>query len=276
MIEALILAGGGYLVLLAALFLLQRRLIYYPAGDLPTPRSLGLADFEAVRLATEDGLSLVAWYAPAGPEGRTIVLFHGNAGHIAWRAEKIRPYRAAGHGVLLVEYRGYGGNPGRPSERGLHRDARAALDFLDGRGVRREAIVLYGESLGAAVALALAEEAAVGGVVLEAAFTSLADVAAHHYWWAPVRCFLLDRFDNVARISRVEAPLLILHGEADDIVPARLARRLFEAAREPRSLRLIPGAGHNDLDRFGVERPVLEFLAGLPRGGTGAAEGSDT
>ena len=165
----------------------------------------------------------------------TILYLHGNGGHIGYRGDRVRPFIDAGFGVLLVEYRGYGGNPGRPSEQGLMSDARAALVFLNTAGALPAATVLYGESLGSTVAGAIAAEQAAAGqpvaaLVLEAPLSSVSDVAAHHYPWMPVRWLLKDRFQAVARIAGVGAPVLIIHGEADEIVPIRHGRALFEAA----------------------------------------------
>ena len=164
-----------------------------------------------------------------------------------------------------MEYRGYGGNPGRPSELGLMSDARAALAFLDAAGVPPAETVLYGELLGSTVAVAIAAERAVGGqpvaaLVLEAPLSSVSDVAAYHYPWMPVRWLLKDRFEAAARIADVGAPVLIVHGDADEIVPIRYGRALFEAAQEPKEAAWIPGGGHEDLAQFGLSRIVLDFL----------------
>jgi fermentation-respiration switch protein FrsA (DUF1100 family) len=166
--------------------------------------------------------------------------------------------------VVLAEYRGYGGNPGRPSEAALQRDGVALLDALRLRDVPPARIVVYGESLGSGVALHLASAERFAAVVIEGGFSSLSEVAQHHYPWLPVRPFILDRFDNLARIGAVDAPILILHGLDDEVVPVRLARRLYDAAPEPKALALLPGVGHNDLYiRGGIER-VLGFLSKTP------------
>jgi len=267
-VEFALVAAAAYLAMMVVMFVFQRQMTYFPDPVLPTPTEVGLGAMSVARLATEDGLDLVAWYRPA-PEGRqTIAYFHGNGGHIGYRAERVRPYLAADYGVLLVEYRGYGGNPGRPAEAGLYRDGRAALAFLARAGVTPADTILYGESLGCAVALAMAAEARVGAIVLEAPFTSLPALAAHHYWWTPARWFVRDRFDNLARIAGVAAPVLVIHGEDDAVVPVEHGRRLFARAAEPKQARFIPGAGHEDLDAFGLHGLVLDFLSDhSPAGG---------
>lgn len=259
-----LLAGGAllYLALLGALFGGQRRLIYLPDTVTPDPAQAGVPEMRPVRLSTGDGLSLLAWYRPAlDPEGATLVYFHGNAGHIGMRGAKVKPYLEAGYGVLLPSFRGYSGNPGRPSEEGLYRDARAALDYLEAAGVEAERIVLYGESLGSGVAVEMAARKPAAALVLEAPFTSIPDVAAYRFPFMPVRYLVHDRFDSQAKIARVSAPVLIVHGERDATVPARFGRKLFAAASEPKEIRLIPKGGHNDLYDHGMAEIVLDFLA---------------
>lgn len=257
---------GGYLMLVAALYLMQRQLLYLPDRSAPNRIASGVPEISEARLQTDDGLDLLAWHLPAAPGRATIVYLHGNGGDIGYRGDRVRPFIDAGFGVLLVEYRGYGGNPGQPSEQGLISDARAALVFLEAAGVASAATVLYGESLGSTVAVAIAAERAAAGkpvaaLVLEAPLSSVSDVAAHHYPWVPVRWLLKDRFEAIARIAHVGAPVLIVHGEADDIVPIRYGRALFEAAREPKEAAWIPGGGHENLADFNLRRIVFGFLA---------------
>ena len=190
----------------------------------------------------------------------TIAYFHGNAGNIADRGFKVRPFLDAGLGVLLVGYRGYGGNPGAPSEAGLFADGRAALDFLAGQGVPANRIVVFGESLGSGVAVLLASERRLGAVVLEAPFTSAADAGQRAYPFLPVRRLIRDRFDSLSRIGAIGAPLLIVHGECDRVVPADQGRRLLAAAAEPKEGVFLPEAGHNDAFEHGSVRLALEFL----------------
>ena len=222
---------------------------------------------ETVSFPTGDGLTLTAWYrAPAAPGGAVIVHFHGNAGHRGDRAPLMRPYLDAGFGVLLTDYRGYGGNPGKPTEAGLYADGRAALAYLAGRGVAADRVVLYGESLGTAVAVRLATEQRVGAVVLEAPFTSAVDIGAAAYPFVPVRWLMLDRFNSLSRIAHIGAPLLVLHGGMDATVPIAHGRRILAAAAEPKEGRFYDAAGHNDPPAFsGAE----EVIAGLARHGLG-------
>ena len=251
----------GYALLLGGCYALQRSLMYFPAAALPSPAAAGVPEMVPVTLRTDDGLALKAWYAAArAPRSPSIVYFHGNAGNIADRAYKVRPMLDAGLGVLLVSYRGYGGNPGAPSEAGLFADGRAALDFMGREGVPAARIVAFGESLGSGVAVRLASERRLGAVVLEAPFTSAADAGQHAYPFLPVRQLIRDRFDSLSRIDTIGAPLLIVHGERDRIVPADHGRRLLAAASEPKEGVFLPEAGHNDAFEHGSVRAALEFL----------------
>lgn len=255
-------AVGGYGELLGAAAAMQRSLIYFPDGVRPEPDRRVLPGIEVVTLDTADGLSLVAWHqAPRRLDLPTLVYFHGNAGHLGLRAAKLAPYLAAGYGGLLTSWRGFSGNPGRPSEAGLYEDGRAALAFLTARGIGPSRTVLYGESLGTGVAVQLATEIGPAAIVLEAPYTSIADIAAWRVPIAPVGPFVIDRFDSAAKIERVSAPLLIVHGEDDHTIPVRFGRRLHEAANQPKHGVFIRGAGHLDLYDHGMAGIALDFLA---------------
>jgi fermentation-respiration switch protein FrsA (DUF1100 family) len=254
-------AAVGYGLAIGVIYFTQDRLMYHPDTRRPDRALAGLEDMAEVTLRTEDGLELLAWYKPpVGNPGVTLVYFHGNAGNIAWAWPKARPLLDAGLGLLLVGYRGYGQNAGTPSEAGFYADGRAALDFLASRQVAEGRVALYGESLGTGVAVQMAVERPVGAVILESPYTSTVDVGAEIYSFLPVRLLARDRFDSVGKIAEIEAPLLVLHGEADSIVPVRLGRALLAAAREPKEGVFIPGAGHGDLWRDGVRQTVLDFL----------------
>ena len=240
----------------------QRSLTYYPDRTRPTPSESGVPELAPVTLETEDGLSLLAWHAPPRAEGaRSLIYFHGNAGHIGMRGFKVRAYLNAGLGVLLTTWRGYSGNPGTPTEDGLYADGRAARAFLRARGCGDDQQILYGESLGTGVAVHLARESSPAALVLEAPYSSVVDIASGRFPLLPVGPLIADRFDSAAKIGRVAAPLLIVHGERDRTIPVRLARKLFKRAREPKEGVFIPEADHADLPEFGLPTYVLEFLA---------------
>ena len=268
----LALVAAVYVALVGGMYTFQRSMMYLPSTATPSPVASGVPEMTQVDFKTDDGLTLTSWYRPAAGGHLTIVYFHGNAGHIGYRGPKIRPYLEAGYGVLLVSYRGYGGNPGNPTEQGLYQDGRSAMAFLHARGVKPGETVLFGESLGCGVAVQIALEQAsdahpVAAVVLEAPPSSITDVAGHHYFWAPVRWLLKDRFESKAKIAHVNAPVLIVHGENDRVVPIRFGKMLFGAAVDPKRAVWVPGADHNNLDSFGAYERVLEFLKARPEPG---------
>ncbi len=240
--------GFGALVVL--IWLAQRSLIYFPARDTPTPADYGLPEAEVVRVTTDDGLELVAWYVPGpdvGASGWTVVVFNGNAGHRGHRAGLAMRLAGQGHAALLVDYRGYGGNPGSPTEDGLLRDARAVWAMLASRpDVDLSRVAYFGESLGAAVAVQLAVEHPPAALILRSPFSSLANIGRTHYPWLPVRWLLRDQFSSIDHIARMDVPLLVIAGDADRIIPLSDTRRLFDAARSPKRLVVIEGADHND------------------------------
>lgn len=253
-------AAVAYAAVLAYLYLFQRQLLYFPDRSRPQLADLAELGVREVTLRSSDGLSLLSWYLPPRGERPAVLYFHGNGGHISYRAERIRRFAREGYGVLLLEYRGYGGNPGTPSEAGLYRDAAAATAFLADSGIGPRRLVLYGESLGSAVAVQVAAEREVAAVVLESPFTSIAAVAQHHYPYVPAALLVLDRFDSLSRIGGVGAPVLMLHGGRDGIVPARFGEELYAAAREPKERWLAPDAGHEDLARFGALDAAVAFI----------------
>lgn len=254
-----------YGVLVGVLYFIQRSMMYFPWPEAPIPASSGVPEMRPVKLATADGLTLTSWYLPA-PAGRpTIVFFHGNAGHIGHRGIKGRAFLDAGFGLVLVGYRGFGGNPGRPNEPGLYADGRAALLFLAQSGVSAEQLVLYGESLGSGVATQLAFEAAkdgkpVGAVVLEAPFSSVAAAAQHHYPYLPAYWLVKDRYASIEKIANIGAPLLVIHGERDQVIPARMGQEVFAAAREPKEALWLSDADHNNVFEHGAASTVIAFI----------------
>jgi len=255
-----------YVALVGGLFFFQRQLLYHPDKTRPQLAGLEQIGVREVVLSTEDGLSLLSWYLPPRPDrqhqtGRPVIAyFHGNGGHIGYRVERLLRFAREGYGVLMLEYRGYGGNPGTPSEAGFYADARAALGFLEREGVAPKRLVLYGESLGSGVAVELAAERDVAGLILEAPFTSVAEVAQHHFPYVPAARLVIDRFDSLSRIGKVRAPILFLHGERDRVVPVRYGRALFNAAPEPKEGWFVPEAGHEDLARHGALDAVVAFI----------------
>ncbi len=231
------------------LYLSQSRLLYYP--ELPsrtvdaTPAEVGLP-FENLRLTTGDGIQLHAWYVPAVAPRGTLLFCHGNAGNIAHRLDSIRLFHSLGLNVLIFDYRGFGESEGKPSEQGTYRDVRAAWNYLhENRGIAARQIVLFGRSLGAAIVVDLASQVPSAGVILESAFTSVPDMAAHLYPWLPVRFLVRYRYDSAAKIGRISSPVLVIHSREDEIIPYSQGEELFAQASEPKQFLELNG-GHND------------------------------
>jgi fermentation-respiration switch protein FrsA (DUF1100 family) len=255
-----------YLVLVAAAWLFQRRLIFLPFGEVPSPAAVGLSNVEPVVLHTEDGLELHGWLVAAAEPGSgiTVIHFNGNGGNRAHRAPFAAALARRGVATLLFDYRGYGENPGSPSEDGLARDARAVRAFATGRpDIARGRIVYYGESLGTAVALQLALDEPPHALVLRSPFTSLVDVAASVYPFLPVRWLLGEQFAAAARVGELRCPVLVIVGGADRIIPVGLSERVYRAAPQPKRLVRFDGADHNDYELIAADElidAVVEFL----------------
>lgn len=238
---ALILLAIGIGV--ALIWVFQRRFVYFPATDTPSPP----ADVEEISYVTDDDLELTGWLLPVREPVATVVVFPGNAGHRQARVPLARALSDRGIATLLVDYRGYGGNPGAPSEEGLAADARAAVAHLRTRpDVDGDRLVYFGESLGAAVAVTLATTEPPAALVLRSPFTSLPDIGSHHYPWLPVSALARDRYASIETIERIDVPVLVVAGSADRIVPPTQSRRLYEAVPGPKRLVVVDGAGHND------------------------------
>lgn len=246
-----VLAVSALLLILAV----QRRLIY------PAPRTQPpaiAAGFEAVSLATADGLKLVAWHARAQNGRPTLIFFHGNGDSLLGAVAATRSLVAAGYGVLLPEYRGYGGNPGSPSETGLYDDARAAAGFLNARGVADGAIVAIGNSLGSGPATQLAAERSLAGLVVVSGFASLGSVAAQAFG-LPIGFLVRDRYDNAAKVARLATPVLILHGDADRVVAVSHGRTLGQGGGNI-AYREFAGVGHDLAYRPEAQAATLDWL----------------
>jgi fermentation-respiration switch protein FrsA (DUF1100 family) len=262
----------AYLAIVVLLMLLEDSLLYFPAkypdGDW-NPAGLVFEDawFEAA-----DGPKLHGWYVPHESPRAVILFAHGNAGNISHRADLLAELHRLGTAVLAFDYRGYGRSEGSPNERGVIEDARAARKWLARRaGIGEEEIVLMGESLGGAVAVALAAESPARGLVLENTFCSAHDVAAYHYRWLPVRQLMRTKLDSAGVIGNYHGPVLQFHGSADTIVPLELGRKLFDTANEPKQFVLIQGADHNDPRGPQFYLELDRFLANLPPAGSAVA-----
>ncbi len=260
-----------YAAIMAAMYFWQRSFLYFPDAARSAPADVELPDVVERIIETADGQKLIAWYGRAKPGQPTVLYFHGNAGALEVRRERIRKYLDRGRGMFMMAYRGYSGSSGQPSEAANVADAQAAYDALIKEGVKPDDIIIYGESLGSSVAVQLARVKPAAGLVLDSPFTSVTDRAAEIYPWLPVRWLLRDRYESSRYIGDVKTPLFILHGEADDIVPVAMGRTLFALANEPKEIVTLPGAGHGDHYLFGSFEAINAWIDRLRAGSTGAA-----
>lgn len=264
---ALLSIGAALLLILPLLLWYEPRLIYYPHFPTrqheQTPNTLGFA-FEDVHLTAQDGTKVHGWFVPVSDSSAPTILFlHGNAGNISHRVERLEIFRDLGVHLLLLDYRGYGQSEGIPNENGTYGDALAAYQWLIQKGADPKQIVIYGESLGTAIAVDLAAKQPCGGVVLEAPFTSIGDMAQKMFPVLPVRRLVRNRYDSLSKIAQIQAPLLIFHSRTDEVIPFRHAERLA-AASHARLVELQ--GGHSDLFLVSAERykqAMRQFLADL-------------
>lgn len=266
--RTMMLALFAYAVLLVIMFVNQRSFLYVPYKIFPNPTLIGVGDMQVIEVTTADNLKLKALYkAPATPSMPVIVLLHGNGGSIAIRGYRAREFiDNGGYGYLLAEYRGYAGNPGKPSEQGLYDDARAYMKWLTAdQKIPQNQIVLYGESLGTGIATQMAlEYAGVRALVLEAPYTTMQAVAQKHMFWLPAYLLIRDRYNNIDKIQGVKAPLLVLHGAKDNIVPFKQGTKVFQNAKTDKRFEAFSEGGHNDLYKYESGAKIRDFLAAHP------------
>jgi len=265
-VNILIAAASTYGLLLLLIFLFQARLIYFPnvGRELAaTPRDAGL-DYEDVQLRSADNVVLNGWWVPTRDARGAVLILHGNAGNISHRIGYLTLFNRLHYATLLIDYRGYGKSGGSPSEEGTYRDAEAAwLHLVETRKVNARDIVIVGESLGGAVATWLAAKYPPRALIIASAFTSVPDLGAQIYPWLPVRLLARIRYDNLDRIAKIAAPVLVAHSRDDEIVPFAHGEALFAAAREPKQFLAMRG-GHNDALVFARDEwaaAVAAFLA---------------
>ena len=280
--EITLLLAAGIVAIILWLRWSEPRMLYYPVHEIDsTPDTHGL-NYEDVTLTTSDGIHINGWFLPAPQPAITshvssvtghgspitVLFFHGNAGNISHRLEKLEILRDLGVDTFIIDYRGYGRSQGNPNEDGTYRDARAAYEYLtQARNREPRLLVVYGESLGSAVAAEVASKVEVGGLILEEAFTSVADVGQKMFPFLPVRWIVRNKYDTLSKMPHIHAPLLILHSRDDEFFDMRHAQRLLAAANEPKQLIELRG-GHNDAFLVSAEayRHGLQvFLGRLPR-----------
>lgn len=257
---ALVLAWGlvtGYMTLN------QNSLIYFPATDKPSPHVFGQQDVEIISVKTSDGLNLQGWYKSSGQKNAPVMLvFHGNAGHIGYRTHFFNSYLHRGIDVLLAEYRGYGGNPGKPGEQGFYSDAQAYISYLiQEMKYDPKSVVLYGESLGTGIVVEMATRHAVGAIVLEAPYDTLVRLASTHHPYIPFLTYLMrDQYLSVYKIEDISVPKLFLMAGRDVVIPNKHTQALYDAAIPPKKLHIFPEAHHNNFYDYGADEVVYDYL----------------
>jgi fermentation-respiration switch protein FrsA (DUF1100 family) len=258
-----VLAGLGYVGVVAAMYLAQRSFIYpVPTTTRTTPKTAGLARAEEHVLTTADGERVTVWHVAPQPDHRIVIYFPGNGDTLAGSAGRFEAITSDGTGLVALSYRGYAGSSGRPSEQGLLRDAAAAYAFTEAL-YEPGRIVVWGFSLGTGVAVALAAERPACGLILEAPYTSIADIAAAAFPYLPARYLVKDSFHSDTRIAGVTAPLLIMHGGRDGTIPIVYGKRLFALAHEPKQFVRFDEGGHDNLGSFGAIETARHFIGGL-------------
>ncbi len=258
----LVVVSVGYIGALAALFFTQRSLLFpIPTSERVTPAAAGFPEAEEHVLTTTDGERVIVWHVPAKPGHAVMLYFPGNGDFLAGRISRFKAMTSDGAGLVVLSYRGYAGSSGQPSEPGLLRDAAAAYAFTSAR-YAADRIVVWGFSLGTGVAVALAAEQKIGKMILEAPYTSTVDIAGALplLRFVPVRLLMRDQFRSDQRIARVAAPLLVMHGDRDQVIPIAAGERLFALAHEPKQFVRLAGGGHDDLDYFGAIDAAKRFI----------------
>ena len=263
LIAAILAAVALYLLVAAAAYGFQRRLSYHPDTERVAPAARGLGFVREEVLTTPDGQQLVTWRMPAPPGRPTILYFHGNAAGLIDREIRIRIFDRDRYGLLMLAYRGFAGSTGSPGETANVADALLAFDRLVAEGVSPRDIVIFGESIGTGVAAQVAVQRRARALILDSPYTSFVDVARLRFPYLPVDLLLLDRYESKTYIANIGMPLLILHGEADEVVPVAMGREMFKLAREPKRIVTFPGAKHlfhADQGSFDRMREFLEKL----------------
>lgn len=257
---------AAYAALAGYLAVNERAILYRPNPAHVTPADLGLTSVEEVKLITADGLTVLAWVAQPAPGAPMIAYFHGNGGSFRKLHGRILKLNSFGYGVAMLAYRGYSGSEGSPTEEGLYTDARALMNWLNAQGYSDQDLVLYGQSLGSSVATKMAAERRVAAVVLEAPYTSTADVVAAQLPYLPVHWLMRDQFRSIDRIASLHAPLLILHGAKDRLIAVAQGHALLAAAHAPKEGFFPDEADHLDVHLHGSYPVIRAFLAKYAKG----------
>ncbi len=265
-----LIAGAALFLLFESSCMIEKQFIFFPDKEVvETPADAGLA-FEDLFLLTPDGVRINAWFIPFSGSQKVLLWLHGNGGNLGHRVDQLRfLHRELKINILMIDFRGYGRSEGVVTEKGTYQDAVTSYDYLVSRvEIDPQGVIVYGQSLGAAVAVDLAVQRRAAGVILEAPFVSIREMAKVVFPWLPIGRLLSTRYDLHSKIGRIETPLLLLHGDQDEVVPYAQGRKVFEAAKSPKQFYTVQGAGHNDLYRIGgggYTETISRFIEGASR-----------
>lgn len=255
-----------YVLLALAMYVFQRKLMYFPNKTPSDPAACGLENITVFTTQARDGVTLIGWHTPVPDNFPTLIYYHGNAANLGWRAAKFKAFTDAGFGLIAISYRGYGGSASTPTEAGLYEDARAALAYAaDTLSIPYDQIILYGESMGTGVAIHMATEYAVKGLVLEAPYISVLQRSKELYPFMPVRLLIKDIYHSESKIAQVKAPLLLLHGEKDRVIPVHHGRKILELANEPKRGVFYPDIGHTNFDAKEIAKELVDFVSSVKK-----------
>ena len=241
------------------LYFFQRNIMYRPDNIKPSLLRANV-DMESIELQVNENLSLMSWYKAPEPTKPMLVYFHGNAGDIESRVPNLRSFLDSGYGLFLLSYRGYGKNPGKPTEQGLYDDARAAMDYVIGQQIPLSKIFIFGESLGTGVAMQMALEYETIGLILQSPYTSLYDIASDQYPIYPTKLLVKDGYDSLSKIDNISQKLLIIHGQLDSVVPIRMGKQLYEKALVKKEIFISKTADHGDILSADMANRVRGFI----------------
>ncbi len=256
---AIYLSAAGYL------YINQRNIMYLPTADMKHPSFYGLSGTKEIKIKTDDNVKITLWYKPATYGEKTLVYFQGNNGNLSYRTDKIKSFINHGFGIMAVSYRGYGNSEGKPSEEGLYKDARSSIDYLIKHNINVSNLVFYGESLGSGIAVQMGTEYSAHAVILESPYTSVTDVAQERYPIIPVKTLIKDHFDSKSKIKNVKAPILIMHGYKDTVVPIAQGKSLFALANAPKEGKFFKEYNHTSFDYDVLASNTKEFSDRITR-----------
>tara|TARA_Y100000590_G_scaffold420938_1_gene524129 strand:- start:379 stop:1191 length:813 start_codon:yes stop_codon:yes gene_type:complete len=262
-VNILTLALAGYLFITLILYLFQRNLLYYPSVNNYYGEKLNVS-VEKIKIKTEDGIELSSWYHnKKSKDYKTILFLHGNAGTLENRIYKINHFKDINVNFLIIAWRGFSGNKGQPTEKGLYEDAISAVKWLKDKGVLEKNIIIYGESLGTGIATEIAQNKNFAGLILESPFTSMVDAGKSKYPFFPVKLLLKDKYESNKKIKNIKCPVLIMHGKEDNIVPFYMGEKMYELAKEPKYSYFSEYDGHMMEYNEKLLNVLKKFIYGL-------------